>query len=126
MIKYLFLLLPFTIKGQDTAKFEPYTYVVNNKDTAKYCFTAKQMDYWIGCSLDAKTYKNATDSLFIVIDSMEQDKSDLKDLNKSANSLIDSQAKVIRKRTYGQYLWQGISGLIGSAFVIRELRRLYQ
>lgn len=111
MIKYLFLLLPFTIKGQDTAK---------------YCFTAKQMDYWIGCSLDAKTYKNATDSLFIVIDSMEQDKSDLKDLNKSANSLIDSQAKVIRKRTYGQYLWQGISGLIGSAFVIRELRRLYQ
>lgn len=108
MIKYIFLLLPFTIKAQDTAK---------------YCFTDKQMDYWIGCSLDAKTYKNATDSLFIVIDSMAQDKADLKELNKDCNELNKSYKKTLRKRTFNGYLWQGISGLIASAWVVREVKR---
>lgn len=109
MIKYIFLLLPFTIKAQDTAK---------------YCFTDKQMDYWIGCSLDAKTYKNATDSLFMVLSYCNEDKRQLKGIIDDCNSLNKSYKKTLRKRNLALYLWQSLTALVGSAWVFREVKQL--
>ncbi len=108
MIKYLFLLLPFTIKAQDTVK---------------YCFTDKQMDYWIGCSLDAKTYKNSTDSLFVVLDYCNEDKRQLKGIIDDCNSLNKSYKKTLRKRNLLLYIWQGLAGGISALFVYREVTR---
>ncbi len=109
MIKYILILLPI------------FSY---SQDTAKYCFTAKEMDFWIGQTIDAKTYKGATDSLFIVIDSMAQDKDDLKELNKDCNELNQSYKKVLKKKNLAVYLWEGISGAISCLFVYRELQRI--
>ncbi len=109
MIKYILIFLPL------------FSY---SQDTAKYCFTAKEMDFWIGQTIDAKTYKGATDSLFIVIDSMAQDKADLKELNKDCNKLNQSYKKVLKKKNLAVYLWEGISGAIASAWVYREIKQL--
>ena len=110
MIKYIFLLFPISVYCQDTAK---------------YCFTPKEMDFWIGQTIDAKTDKNATDSLFCVIDSMTQDKDDLRALNKSCEELNKDYKKVFKRNKRIVYLWQSVSALIGSAWVVREVKRLY-
>jgi len=107
MLKYILLFLPL------------FSY---SQDTAKYCFTDKEMDFWIGQTIDAKTYKNATDSLFCVIDSMTQDKDDLKALNQSCEELNKDYKKVVKRKKRIVYLWQSASALIGSAWVVREVR----
>ena len=108
MIKYIFLLFPISVYCQDTAK---------------YCFTPKEMDFWIGQTIDAKTYKNATDSLFCVIDSMTQDKDDLKALNQSCEELNKDYKKVVKRKNLGIRLWQFISGGISGLFFYREVSR---
>lgn len=94
------------------------------QDTAKYCFTDKQMDYWIGCSLDAKTYRNATDSLFVVLNDCNEDKAQLKGIIDDCNSLNKSYKKTLKKRNLLVRLWQFISGGISALFVYREVSRL--
>lgn len=96
-------------------------------DTArKFCYTRDEANFLISSVFTAETYIGITDSLFFVIDSMAQDKDDLKELNKDCNKLNQSYKKVLKKKNLAVYLWEGISGAIASAWVYREIKRLYQ
>lgn len=92
-------------------------------DTArKFCYTRDEANFLISSVFTAETYIGITDSLFIVIDSLNADKRDLKGLNKDCNELNQSYKKVTRKRKFAVFLWQGISGAIASAWVYREIK----
>lgn len=61
------------------------------QDTAKFCFTSHEMEYWINSAIDATTYHNVSDSLFNLVDSLQADKRDLRTKNAYADTLIQSQ-----------------------------------
>ena len=92
------------------------------KDTAKYCFTGAEMNEWIKSAINEKAYKAAFDTLQNVVKIDESIISDLKTLNKSADSLIEEQRKSIRKRKLIVHLWQSISGVLFGLFVWSEVR----
>ena len=92
------------------------------KDTAKYCFTGLEMNEWIKSAINEKAYKSAFDTLQNVVKIDESIISDLKSLNKSADRLVESQKKVIKKRRNGVILWQSISGVLFGLFVLSEIK----
>lgn len=92
------------------------------KDTAKYCFTGAEMNEWIKSAINEKAYKSAFDTLQNVVKIDESIIVDLKSLNKSADRLIESQKKVIKKQRNGVILWQSISGVFFGLFVWSEVR----
>ena len=80
------------------------------------------MNEWIKSAINEKAYKSAFDTLQNVVKIDESIISDLKTLNKSADSLVESQKKVIKKQRNGVILWQSISGVLFGLFVWSELR----
>jgi hypothetical protein len=92
------------------------------KDTAKYCFTGAEMNEWIKSAINEKAYKAAFDTLQNVVKIDESIIVDLKTLNKSADSLVESQKKVIKKQRNGVILWQSISGVLFGLFVWSEIK----
>ena len=92
------------------------------KDTAKYCFTGAEMNEWIKSAINEKAYKFAFDTLQNVVKIDESIISDLKTLNKSADSFVESQKKMIKKQRNGVILWQSISGVLFGLFVWSEVR----
>ena len=92
------------------------------KDTAKYCFTGSEMNEWIKSAINEKAYKSAFDTLQNVVKIDESIIVDLKTLNKSADRLVESQKKVIKKQRNGVILWQSISGVLFGLFVWSEFR----
>ena len=92
------------------------------KDTAKYCFTGPEMNEWIKSAINEKAYKSAFDTLQNVVKIDESIIVDLKTLNKSADRLVESQKKVIKKQRNGVILWQSISGVLFGLFVWSEFR----
>ena len=92
------------------------------KDTAKYCFTGPEMNEWIKSAINEKAYKSAFDTLQNVVKIDESIIVDLKNLNKSADRLIEEQQKSITKRKLTIRLWQSISGVLFGLFVWSEVR----
>lgn len=92
------------------------------KDTAKYCFTGAEMNEWIKSAINEKAYKSAFDTLQNVVKIDESIINDLKQLNNSANSLIEKQHKSIRKRKLTIVLWQFIAGAISAGWIYTLIR----
>lgn len=88
-----------------------------------FCFTPSEMDEWIKSAINEKAYKRAYDSALTIIKSDSLTIESFIKLDSKSKSYEKTLEKTIRKRTFATYLWQGITGVIGSAFAIRELRR---
>ena len=80
------------------------------------------MNEWIKSAINEKAYKSAFDTLQNVVKIDESIIVDLKTLNKSADRLVESQKKVIKKQRNGVILWQSISGVLFGLFVWSEFR----
>lgn len=92
------------------------------KDTAKYCFTGPEMNEWIKSAINEKAYKSAFDTLQNVVKIDESIIVDLKNLNKSADRLIEEQQKSITKRKLTVRLWQFIAGAISAGWIYTLIR----
>ena len=92
------------------------------KDTAKYCFTGAEMNEWIKSAINEKAYKSAFDTLQNVVKIDESIIVDLKNLNKSADRLIEEQQKSITKRKLTIRLWQFIAGAISAGWIYTLIR----
>ena len=92
------------------------------KDTAKYCFTGAEMNEWIKSAINEKAYKSAFDTFQNVVKIDESIIVDLKNLNKSADRLIEEQQKSITKRKLTIRLWQFIAGAISAGWIYTLIR----
>lgn len=90
----------------------------------KFCFTPSEMDEWIKSAINEKAYKRAYDSALTIIASDSLTIEAFVKLDAKSQVYEKKLLKTIKKRTFNGYLWQGISGLIGSAWVYREIRAL--
>lgn len=92
------------------------------KDSAKYCFTGVEMNEWIKSAINEKKYKLAYDTMQKVDSLNLSIIGDLKRVNSSADSLIESQKKVIKNKRKTVILWQAVSGLLAGLFVWNEIK----
>jgi len=100
-------------------------------DSAKFCYTSTEMNYWIGSALDAQTYKSVSDSLFNVVDSLNLDKRDLKLKNSYCDTLIQSQRelslayatelqlerKAVKRTKWVVRIWQGLTAIVSGVLL---------
>lgn len=93
------------------------------KSQDKFCFTPSEMDEWIKSAINEKAYKRAYDSALTIIKSDSLTIKDFIVLDGKSQVYSKKLEKTIRKRSFAVYLWQGITGVIGSAFAYRELQR---
>jgi len=101
-------------------------------DTAKYCFTEVEMNYWIGAAYDSHTYRDIMDSIKTVNKRCE-DKIAAKDYElrvaqvtmKVKDTLINAQKlETETLKTELKYerkwksLWKNSTGIIGGASLL--------
>jgi len=95
-----------------------------SQDSAKFCFTSKEMDKWIGAVVNGKAYKRAYDSCLTIMKSDSLTIEAFVVLDKKSQAYEKSLVKTLKKRTFGQRFYQGTTIGVAIAWGVRELKQL--